>query len=99
MTEEPGNKYGSFYGQPTPGLPFGQPAAPAGPAQHPCASLFATRDDAEDGGGGVGKAVVVVVLILLVIGAGAGVVMLGGPSALMPKRSQAAAMANNPQSV
>jgi hypothetical protein len=99
MTEEPGNKYGTFYGDPQ-GQPHGQPQA--GPAQHPYASLFAAPPPEPDDGttGGIGsRAVIVVVLLVVGVAGGVAYIGFGGGSLLKPRGAQAAAMIDHPRAV
>jgi hypothetical protein len=89
MTEEPGNKYGSFYGNPD-GVAPGLPPPKGGPEGHPCATLFAAKDDSDAGSGGKARKLVVTVVVLLLLGGGAAAfVALGGKSMLMPRGARA----------
>jgi hypothetical protein len=89
MTEEPGNKYGSFYGNPD-GVAPGLPPPKAGPEGHPCATLFAARDESDGNTGGRGRKLVKMAVVLLLLGGGgAAFVMLGGKSMLMPRGARA----------
>jgi len=89
MTEEPGNKYGSFYGNPD-GVAPGLPPPKGGPEGHPCATLFAAKEDSDGKNGGRGRKLLVGAVVLLLLGgAGAGFWMLGGKSMLTPRGARA----------
>lgn len=90
MTEEPDNKYGSFYGNPGGVLPGMKPPK-QGPDGHPCATLFGERDDPDDKSGGTGRRLFVVAGVLLLLGgAAAGFVAMDGMTLLSPRAAQAA---------
>jgi hypothetical protein len=99
MTEEPGNKYGSFYGNPD-GVAPGLPPPKAGPEGHPCATLFAAKDDSDANTGGRGKKLIAMVVVLLLLGGGgAAFVMLGGKSMLTPRGARAAESAEEVRAI
>jgi hypothetical protein len=90
MTEEPENKYGSFYGNPGGVLPGMKPPK-QGPDGHPCATLFGERDESEGNAGGGGRRLFVVAGVLLFLGgAVAGFVATGGRTLLSPRSADAA---------
>ncbi len=89
MTEEPGNKYGSFYGNPGGVLP-GMVPPKMGPDGHPCATLFAAREESDGDAGGGRKLFVFLAVVLVIGGAGAAFVAMGGASLLSPREAHAA---------
>jgi hypothetical protein len=99
MTEEPGNKYGSFYGNPD-GVAPGLPPPKGGPEGHPCATLFAAKDDADGNTGGRARKLIMTAVVLLLLGGGgAAFVMLGGKSMLMPRGARASESAEQVKAV
>jgi hypothetical protein len=90
MTEEPDNKYGSFYGNPGGVLPGMKPPK-QGPDGHPCATLFSERDESDGNARrGGGRLFILAGILLLLGGAAAAFVAMGGRTLLSPRAAGAA---------